>query len=182
MLLLRGLPDVAIVLCRYGDCVRSSWTNVLELVMRLDKLDLLPPSLEALLDSDVWGVPAATAAAGAGTTAAGADAPPANGTLPSAAATKHNEGTATGAAAAAGEVAEKGPASPGGAVGRPLRSARQRRAAGASSRRNLGGGVGGGFLRSVTQLIALQDPEYEAKYATEVSFVLGWQGCVHGGG
>jgi hypothetical protein len=59
-------------------------------------------------------------------------------------------------------------------VSRPLQSARQRRAAaGASgSRGRTGGvGVGGAFLRSVTQLIALQEPEYEAKHATQVSEV-----------
>ena len=33
-----------------------------------------------------------------------------------------------------------------------------------------GVGVGGAFLRSVTQLIALQEPEYEAKHATQVGY------------
>lgn len=141
--------------CRYGDCVRSSWTNVLELVLRLDKLDLLPPAVEALLDLDVWGVPAAGSAA-AEAAAPGQDGPAANGTS----SVRNSDDAVT---------ADKGSANPKAVVGRPLKSARQRRAAGASSRRNVGGGVGGGFLRSVTQLIALQEPEYEAKYATEVS-------------
>jgi hypothetical protein len=140
------------MLCRYGDCIRSSWSNVLELVLRLDKLDMLPPALEALLDSDVWGVPAAGPDAAAAAAAAGS--PPAAGVA----------AAANGGAAVAAD-AEEAAASPAGAVGRPLRTARQRRAAGASNRRGLGGGVGvgSGFLRSVTQLIALQEPEYEAK-------------------
>eukprot|EP00878_Enallax_costatus_P015929 GHUV01016699.1.p1 GENE.GHUV01016699.1~~GHUV01016699.1.p1 ORF type:complete len:757 (+),score=260.66 GHUV01016699.1:586-2856(+) len=150
-----AVETMFLIVTRYGDCVRSSWTNVLELVLRLDKLDLLPPALEALLDSDVWGVPTTGSAAAAEAAASSQDGPAANGT----ASARSSDDTAT---------ADKGPASPGGAVGRPLKSARQRRAAGASSRRNVGGGVGGGFLRSVTQLIALQEPEYEAKYATEV--------------
>ncbi|WIA18254.1 hypothetical protein OEZ85_009722 [Tetradesmus obliquus] len=143
-----------LIVTRYGDCIRSSWSNVLELVLRLDKLDILPPALEALLDSDVWGVPAAGACAAAGPAAAAAAAPAAS-------------AAANGSAAADGaDTAAAAAAPPGGAVGRPLRTARQRRAAGAGSRRGgLGGGVGvgSGFLRSVTQLIALQEPEYEAK-------------------
>jgi len=51
-----GGANVALVSCRYGDCLRSSWSNILELVLRLDKLDLMPPALDALLDSEVWGV------------------------------------------------------------------------------------------------------------------------------
>eukprot|EP00775_Hariotina_reticulata_P002968 gene2968-3253_t len=85
-----ALETLFLIATRYGDCIRSSWSNILELVLRLDKLDLMPPALDALLDSDVWG------------------------------------------------------------------------------RGRTGGVVGGGFLRSVTQLIALQEPEYEAKYATQV--------------
>ncbi|KAF8061912.1 hypothetical protein HT031_004172 [Scenedesmus sp. PABB004] len=47
-----ALETLCIIATRYGDCVRSSWANVLDLVLRLDRLDLLPPALEALLDTD----------------------------------------------------------------------------------------------------------------------------------
>jgi hypothetical protein len=151
------------MLRRYGDCIRSSWSNVLELVLRLDKLDMLPPALEALLDSDVWGVPAA-GPDGAAAAAALASPPPA-----AAAA----NGSAVDASAGDNAASAAAAGAPARAVGRPLKTARQRRAAGASNRRGLGGGVGvgSGFLRSVTQLIALQEPEYEAK-GSQVS---GWR-------
>ena len=147
---------------------------MLELVLRLEKLDLLPPALEALIDADVWGVgppgaPSPTkltpaqlpAAPGTGAAAA------ANGA--SAAAAAAGADTPGPAAAAAAGQQQPGTAAGSLAVRRPLQSARQRRAAaGTSGSRGRGGGVGGGFLRSVTQLIALQEPEYEAKYATQV--------------
>jgi hypothetical protein len=181
----------AFVFLRYGDNIRSSWSNVLELVLRLDKLDLLPPALEALIDADVWGVgppgvpspsklapgqlPAAhTAGLEAAPGSAAADA---NGASTAAGAVGVQQGT-DAAAAAAGQqqLGAAAPLSP--AVSRPLQSARQRRAAvGASGSRGRSGGVGvgGAFLRSVTQLIALQEPEYEAKYATQVSVRQRWQ-------
>jgi hypothetical protein len=171
---------------RYGDNIRSSWSNVLELVLRLDKLDLLPPALEALIDADVWGVgpPGAPSPsklapgqlAAAHTTgleaALGSAAADANDASTAAGAVGVQQGTDAAAAAAAGQQqpGAAAPASP--AVSRPLQSARQRRAAaGASGSRGRSGGVGvgGAFLRSVTQLMALQEPEYEAKYATQVS-------------
>lgn len=171
---------------RYGDNIRSSWSNVLELVLRLDKLDLLPPAVEALIDADVWGVgppgaPSPTKLAPGQLSAAqtpgleaapGSEAADANGASAAAGAAGIQLGTATAAAAAAAgqqQLGAAGPVSP--AVSRPLQSARQRRAAaGASGSRGRSGGVGvgGAFLRSVTQLIALQEPEYEAKYATQV--------------
>jgi len=152
--------------------------------LRLDKLDLLPPALEALIDTDVWGVgppgapsptklqptPAAAAgaaaggqegaaAAAAGVAAAAADSSNGSSVVPG----QQGQQPAAGATAAAGSPV----------VSRPLQSARQRRAAaGATGNRGrgIGGGVGvgGAFLRSVTQLIALQEPEYAAKYATQV--------------
>ena len=36
-----------LLLCRYGDWLRSGWRNVLEVVVRLHRLDLLPPSVIA---------------------------------------------------------------------------------------------------------------------------------------
>lgn len=160
---------------RYGDNIRSSWSNVLELVLRLDKLDLLPPAVEALIDADVWGVgppgaPSPTklipvqlpAAAGAPADANGSSA---------AGAVQQQQQTLDAAGAGA---PQQPPAAGSPVVSRPLQSARQRRAAaGASGSRGRGGGVGvgGAFLRSVTQLIALQEPEYEAKYATQVCTV-----------
>lgn len=157
---------------RYGDNIRSSWSNMLELVLRLEKLDLLPPALEALIDADVWGVGPPGAPSPTKLTPAQLSAAPGAG-----AAAAANGASAAAAAAAAG-AGTPGPATAGqqqpGAAGspavrRPLQSARQRRAAaGTSGSRGRGGGVGGGFLRSVTQLIALQEPEYEAKYATQV--------------
>jgi hypothetical protein len=168
-----ALLHLQLFTCRYGDNIRSSWSNMLELVLRLEKLDLLPPALEALIDADVWGVgppgaPSPTkltpaqlpAGAGAATAAAnGASAAAAGASTPGPAA----------AAAAGQQQQQPGVAAGSPAVSRPLQSARQRRAAaGTSGSRGRGGGVGGGFLRSVTQLIALQEPEYEAKYATQV--------------
>jgi hypothetical protein len=152
-----GAANVALVSSRYGDCLRSSWSNILELVLRLDKLDLMPPALDALLDTDVWGV-ASPRAAPAGQQQQ-----------------QQQDRSAPAAAAAAGGPVTAAVAPPTGAVGRPLRTARQRRSAGSGSsqRGRAGGVVGGGFLRSVTQLIALQEPEYEAKYATQVGPLLG---------
>lgn len=146
---------------------------MLELVLRLDKLELLPPALEALIDADVWGVgppgcpspakPANTQAVPALTTAQPG---------PAAAAAQADASTATQAGQAQQQQQLGAAASSGSiAVSRPLQSARQRRAAAGAtgSRSRVGGvGVGGAFLRSVTQLIALQEPEYEAKHATQV--------------
>ena len=35
-------PEIACLRCRYGDCVRSGWRNVLDCVIRLHRLGLLP--------------------------------------------------------------------------------------------------------------------------------------------
>lgn len=131
---------------RYGDCVRSSWGAVVDLVLRLERLELLPPALDALMDADVWGVPEAGVSAAADGGGGVAATPPPDGTREP-------------------RTSSRGSGLPG-AVGRPLRTPRQRRAAAGAARR--GGGGGGGFLRSVTQLIALQEPEFEAKAATQV--------------
>ena len=111
----------------------------MDLVLRLAKLDLLPPALENLLDSELWGaVTPVSEEAGVIVIAASNGSP----------------GTDVAAAAAGGT---------GKAAGGQTLAARARSRRYAASNRSGrgrggagGGGMGGGFLRSVTQLIALQ--------------------------
>jgi hypothetical protein len=175
--------------------MRSSWANVLELLLRLDKLELLPPGLEALVDADVWGVGAtAGGVSGAAGGARGSNSSGAKPAAPAAAAAAAAPAAAAADAGSGGQGQQQQQPSAAAAAKatRPLRSARQRRAAaggggggGSNARgaRGVGVGVGGAFLRSVTQLIALQEPEYEAKYASQVGGSPGAEGLpVHGCG
>ena len=41
-----------VTLCRYGDSLHSGWRNILDIVIRLHKLNLLPPSVLIMESED----------------------------------------------------------------------------------------------------------------------------------
>jgi hypothetical protein len=138
---------------RYGDNVRSSWAVVMDLVLRLARLDLLPPSLEHALDHDVWGpLDSPTPAGGYEGSGPGPSDPAAaaNGDAAAAAAGGGGDGP-SGAAAAAGEGGKGGAAAAAaGATHRARKRSRRYVQTGKASSKS--GGVGTGFLRSLIML------------------------------
>jgi hypothetical protein len=121
----------------------------MDLVLRLARLDLLPPSLEHALDHDVWGplIDSPTTGDDAAAAAAGAAA---NGDAAAAAA-----GGGGDEAAAAGGEAKGQPstaAAAAAAAGAPRARKRSRRYVQTGKASSKSGGVGTGFLRSLIML------------------------------
>ena len=160
-----AVEAMCLAAARYGDALRTAWADVVDLAVRLAKLDLLPPALEALLQSEVWGGP------GDGGGGGGDNAPEAaaaaNGSAAGEQQQQQQQQRKQGKEQADHQQQQKPQTRRRPRLyGAGARAARQAAAAaGGGGGAGAGGGGGGGFLLSVSKLIALQEPEYASKAA-----------------